>query len=85
MPTSNLYHVKVPDQFANRKYSNLFDFLTTNRSMIPIGLYRCQKVNYDHFKDEEDRRGVAGSQYRQTGGATNQEKLKEIRYVITNP
>ena len=29
--TSNLYHVKVPTQFTNRKYSNLFDYLTTRR------------------------------------------------------
>ena len=76
--------MQVPDQFANRKYSNLFDFLTTRRSMIPIGLYRCQKVNYNHFKEEEDKRGLAANQHRQTG-AQNQEKLKEIRYVITNP
>ena len=52
--------------------------------MIPIGLYRCQKVNYNHFKEEEDKRGLAANQHRQTG-AQNQEKLKEIRYVITNP
>lgn len=38
--TSNLYHVEVPRQFSNRKYSNLFDYLTTRRSMIPIALYR---------------------------------------------
>lgn len=52
--TSNLYHVKVPSQFTNRKYSNLFDYLTTRRYMIPIGLYRRQMVNYDQFKDHEE-------------------------------
>ena len=60
MKTSNLYHVKVPSQFTNRKYSSLFDYLTTRRFMIPIGLYRRQMVNYNQFKEEEDRRGVSG-------------------------
>jgi len=27
--------------------------------MIPIGLYRRQMVNYNQFKDEEDRFGIS--------------------------
>lgn len=44
--TSNLYHVKVPVQFKNKKYSKLFDYFTTRRFMIPLGLYRTEKVSY---------------------------------------
>ena len=62
MKTSNLYHVKVPSQFANRKYSSLFDYLTTRRFMIPIGLYRRQMVNYNQFKEEEDRFAMTQAQ-----------------------
>ena len=41
---SNLYHVRVPEQFHKKKYSKLFDYLTTRRYMIPLGLYRTDKV-----------------------------------------
>jgi len=71
----------VPDQFKNRKYSTLFDYLTTRRYMIPIGLYRRQMVNYNAFRDEEDRFGIANA----CAGSASQESLKEIKYVITNP
>lgn len=50
--TSNLYHVKVPSQFINKKYSKLFDYLATRRFMIPLGLYRTDKVSYTSFKEE---------------------------------
>ena len=54
VPTSNLYHVKVPRQFTGKKYSKLFDYLTTRRFMIPLGLYRKQKVNMSQFMEEEN-------------------------------
>ena len=51
--TSNLYHIKVPRQFIDKKYSKLFDDLTTRRFMIPLGLYRTEIVDYNCFKDED--------------------------------
>ena len=43
--TSNLYHIKVPKYYHGKRYSKLFDNLTTRRSMIPLGLYRSTRVN----------------------------------------
>ena len=51
--TSNLYHVPIPEQFAGKKYSKLFDLFTTRRLMIPLGLYRRQTVNLNAFKEED--------------------------------
>ena len=52
--TSNLYQVKVPEQFSGKKYSKLFDYLTTRRYMIPLGLYRQETVNFSSFRDDKD-------------------------------
>ena len=43
--TSNLYHIKVPKYYHGKRYSKLFDNLTTRRSVIPLGLYRSTRVN----------------------------------------
>ena len=51
MPTSNLFHVKVPKYYIDKRYEKLFDNLTTRRQMIPIGLYRTTKVNLTAFKN----------------------------------
>lgn len=84
MSTSNLYHVQVPSQFTNRKYSSLFDYLTTRRFMIPIGLYRRQLVNYDALNEEDDKNKVNVNVNNNKIGSPT-ESLKEIKYVITNP
>lgn len=55
--TSNLYHVKVPREFAGKKYSKLFDYLTTRRNVIPLGLYRKQNFNMTQFMEEENQKG----------------------------
>ena len=81
--TSNLYHVDVPEQFAKRKYSNLFDYLTTRRYMIPIGLYRTKEVNYNLFQEDDSKKNVSNNYGRQAN--QKEDCLKEIRYVITNP
>ena len=49
--TSNLYHIKVPKYYHGKRYSKLFDNLTTRRHMIPLGLYRSVKVNLKAYKD----------------------------------
>jgi len=38
--TSNLYHFSVPAGFVDKKYSKLFNYLTTRLLMMPIGIYR---------------------------------------------
>ena len=54
--TSNLYHVRVPPQYYNKKYPKLFDYLATRRFMIPLGLYRNEKVCYSSFKEEDEKK-----------------------------
>lgn len=78
--TSNLYHVGVPAAYVSRKYSKLFDYLTTRRYMIPLGLYRSTKVDFRSFKDDEEKRRKNPKQDKQD---TSDEK--EIKYVVTNP
>lgn len=53
---SNLYHVRVPEQFHKKKYSKLFDYLTTRRYMIPLGLYRTDKVQISCLRDDDDKK-----------------------------
>ena len=53
---SNLYHVKVPQSYWGKKYSKLFDNLTTRRYMIPLGLYRTDKISFSTMKDDDDRK-----------------------------
>lgn len=74
----------MPYQFTNRKYSSLFDYLTTRRFMIPIALYRRQMVNYDQFNEDDEKYKVGVGNNSKIGAATP-EQLKEIKYVITNP
>jgi hypothetical protein len=49
--------------------------------MIPIGLYRRQMVNYDLFKEDENKHSKVNNK----PGLSTQESLKEVNYVITNP
>ena len=47
--------MKVPDSFEKKKYSKLFDYLTTRRYMIPLGLYRTDRIKFMSLKEEDDR------------------------------
>ena len=76
--TSNLYHIAIPESYAGRKYSKLFDFLSTHKYMIPLGIYRTDKVNLDMNADEDKRS-------KRIFGKDSDKKFKEIKYVITNP
>jgi hypothetical protein len=49
---SNLYHIEVPKEFIGRKYSKLFDSLTTRRYIIPVGLYRKVRVDLNAYKEK---------------------------------
>ena len=53
--TSNLYHFGVPAMFVDKKYSKLFNYLTTRLLMIPIGLYRRDVVDLNSFRKETER------------------------------
>jgi potassium large conductance calcium-activated channel subfamily M alpha protein 1 len=44
--TSNLYHYKVPKEYYGMKYKALFKQLVTKRFMIPLGIYRMEKVSF---------------------------------------
>jgi len=52
VPTSNLYHIKMPSKYVGKKFSKLFDALTTRMFMIPLGLYRTTEVNLRAYKDQ---------------------------------
>ena len=86
VPTSNLYQVGVPRQYVGKKYSKFFDFLTTKRSMIPLGLYRRQKVDMDLFMEEESMKNK--TKKKPPGGnnsSANEDERQEVKYVLTNP
>jgi len=54
--TSNLYHIKIPKSYSDRRYSKLFDDLTTRRFMIPLGLYRTATVNLKSYMPDPKNR-----------------------------
>jgi hypothetical protein len=83
VPTSNLYHIKVPSKYVDKKYFHLFDALTTRMFMIPMGLYRKTRVNLRAYKETPLNKGVDSSKSAQ--GEKKEPKWKEIKYVVTNP
>lgn len=55
--TSNLYHYSVPKEFYGMRYKTLFKHLVLKRFMIPLGIYRTEKVSFaalDPSSKEED-------------------------------
>ena len=44
--SSNLYHYSVPKRFLGLKYKQLFKYLVMMRSMIPLGIYRTERVSF---------------------------------------
>lgn len=55
--TSNLYHYSVPKEFYGMRYKTLFKHLVLKRFMIPLGIYRTEKVSFaalDNASNEED-------------------------------
>jgi hypothetical protein len=53
--TSNLYHVPVPEEYVGKKYIRLFDHFTTRRHMIPLGLYRTDKIKFSQMNAGDDK------------------------------
>jgi len=83
VPTSNLYHIKVPSKYVGKKYSKMFDSLTTRMFMIPMGLYRTAEINLKVYKEQLSK-GL------DIGKTLPSDKIKEvvnkeINYVVTNP
>jgi hypothetical protein len=58
--TSNLYHVEVPKQFIGKKYSKLFEYFTSRCAMIPLGLYRTEKVNLHNLQPPDKGPNLIG-------------------------
>ena len=83
--TSNLYQVNVPKQYSGKKYSKLFDYLTTRRNMIPIGLYRKQKFDMAKFMKEEGSKNNKPTKKDGLEGKDKQIDEQEVSYVTTNP
>ena len=55
--TSNLYHYSVPQEFYGLRYKTLFKHLVLKRFMIPLGIYRTEKVSFaglDPVSNEDD-------------------------------
>jgi len=55
--TSNLYHYSVPKEFYGLRYKTLFKNLVLKRFMIPLGIYRTEKVSFaalDPSNEEEE-------------------------------
>jgi hypothetical protein len=84
VPTSNLYHIKVPKKYIGKKYLNLFDVLTTRMFMIPLGLYRTVDVNLRAYKDQLSK-GLEISKDIQVEKHPKDTCMKRIKYVVTNP
>lgn len=86
VPTSNLYHIKVPEKYVGKKYSKLFDALTTRMFMIPMGLYRTTEVNLKAYAERLPQ-GLSNSGVKVMNGdkKNKQKEMKKIKYVVTNP
>lgn len=52
---SNLYNVPVPQDLVGHKYLKLFDFFTTRRHMIPLGLYRTDKIDLVQINQQSQK------------------------------
>ena len=44
--TSNLYHLEIPKEYHGLKYKALFKHLVIKRFMIPLGIYRTERVSF---------------------------------------
>ena len=90
--------MRVPTQFVGRKYSKLFDALTTRRQIIPLGLYRSVFVDLNAYKDSQNytKFNKTKTQKAQDSSLLNnkgenrdiggdESHIKEIKYVVTNP
>ena len=88
---SNLYHIEVPKEFIGRKYSKLFDSLTTRRYIIPVGLYRKVKVDLNAFKEKykNQKKYKAGKGSVLDGLPQGNDEEDAVystfKYVVTNP
>lgn len=83
VPTSNLYHIKCPSIFVGRKYSKLFDSLTTRRYIIPMGLYRQSSVWLKAYKENQQK--FKGKTPYSGFDKKEASEWSDIKYVVTNP
>lgn len=96
--TSNLYHYSVPQRFYGLRYKSLFKYLVMSRSMIPLGIYRTERVSFRSLdpsyegsssEDEEgDQANIIDHDLLQDDDLTKEQESdgkKEIKYVISNP
>lgn len=79
----------MPKEFIDRKYSKLFDSLTTRRHIIPIGLYRKVTVDLNAYKENyKFRKNKAGKGSLLDGLVeceTDERDFSTFNYVVTNP
>tara|TARA_B110000285_G_scaffold47072_1_gene53020 strand:+ start:1528 stop:1854 length:327 start_codon:yes stop_codon:yes gene_type:complete len=77
----------VPKEFVDRKYSKLFDSLTTRRHIIPIGLYRSVTVDLNAYKDNYkfNKKKVGKAMLEAMLENDNDKEFNSFRYVVTNP
>lgn len=73
----------MPSKYVGKKYSKLFDALTTRMHMIPLGLYRTTEVNLKAYKEQLSKGLVFGKNY--PSEKVKDSVMKEISYVVTNP
>ena len=78
------------------KYKTLFKYLVMSRSMIPLGIYRTERVSFKSLdpsyepsieeEDEDQAQILDGNFLKDDNEAINQnDGKKEIKYVISNP
>jgi hypothetical protein len=81
----------VPKEFIGRKYSKLFDSLTTRRYIIPVGLYRKVKVDLnaykEKYKNQKKYKAGKGSVLDGLPQGNDEEDAvySTFKYVVTNP
>ena len=70
--TSNLYHYSVPKEFYGLRYKTLFKHLVLKRFMIPLGIYRTEKVSFaalDPSNEEEENNQLENGEVDDEEGA----------------
>ena len=81
----------MPKEFIGRKYSKLFDSLTTRRYIIPVGLYRKVKVDLnaykEKYKNQKKYKAGKGSVLDGLPQGNDEEDAvySTFKYVVTNP
>ena len=66
--------------FYGEKYKVLFKHLVDKMFMIPLGIYRTDRVSFAAMGEDESKGGR-----RKAIKTVKDDEKKEIKYVITNP